>query len=218
MAYTDRLSGTSRATSIATVGLIHAAIGAALIYGFAPNIINIIEDGPLKVITVPVDPPPPPPTDKVEETKQTEGFVAPPRPVIDVIPARPEILVTEIRLPTITTDFTVRPPQEVGPTQPTFRPKSAAPANDPSRWATTSDYPSNALRREEQGISRFRVVVSSDGRAIECEITASSGSQLLDAKTCELVTRRAKFEPATNDAGERIVGTYSNAVRWQLPK
>ncbi len=217
MAYTDRLSGTSRATSIATVGLIHAAIGAALIYGFAPKIIGIIDDGPLHVINVPVEPPPPPPTEKVEETKQTGGFVAPPRPVIDVIPGRAEIVVTEIQLPTITTDFTVKPPIEVGPPQPTFRPTSPSPANDTSRWATTNDYPSISLKREEQGISRFRVVVGTDGTVKSCEITTSSGSPQLDAATCNLVTRRAKFEPATNDAGERIVGTYSNAVRWQLP-
>jgi protein TonB len=217
MAYVDRQSGTSRATSIATVGLIHAAIGAALIYGFAPDIGRIINEGPLKVINVPVDPPPPPPTDKVEETKQNEGFVPPPRPEIDVIPARPEILVTEIPLPTIPTDFTGRPPMEVGPTRPAFQPKSPAPANEISRWATTNDYPSISLKREEQGISRFRVVVGTDGKVKSCEITASSGSTQLDNTTCNLVTRRAKFQPATNESGERIVGTYSNAVRWQLP-
>jgi len=218
MAYTDRLSGTSRATSIATVGLIHAAIGTALIYGFAPDIVKIIHPRPITVTNVPVDPPPPPPpTEKVEETKQNNGFVAPPRPEIDVIPARPGIIVTEIPIPTIPTDFTVKPPIDVGTTQSAYQPKSPAPANDIARWATTNDYPSIALKREEQGVSRFRVVVGTDGKVKSCEITTSSGSPQLDDATCKLVTRRAKFEPATNDAGERIMGTYSNAVRWQLP-
>lgn len=215
MAYTDRLSGTSRATSIATVGLIHAAIGAALIYGFAPNIIRIIDGGPLRVINVPVDPPPP--VEKVEEIKPTGGVVAPPRPALDVIPDRPEIKVTEIQLPTLPTELTATPPTEVAPPKPAFQPKSPAPANDISGWATTNDYPSISLKREEQGVSRFRVVVGTNGKVKSCEITGSSGSPQLDNATCRLVTRRAKFEPATNDAGERIVGTYSNAVRWQLP-
>lgn len=216
MAYTDRLSGTSRATSIATVGLIHAAIGTALIYGFAPNIVKIIDRGPLVVTSYPVDPPPPP-TERVKESKPSGSVVNPPRGPIELPPRGPEIpMVIADPLPP-TSAFTPPAIPNAPPVQ-QFTPKAPAPANDPSRWATTNDYPASALRREEQGVTRFRVVVSSDGRPLNCEVTASSGSKLLDDKTCDLVESRARFEPATNDAGERIVGTYSNAVRWQLPK
>ena len=61
------------------------------------------------------------------------------------------------------------------------------------------------------------MVVGSDGRVDACEITRSSGNAELDAATCKNVTRRARFEPATNGDGQKVVGSYSSTVRWQLP-
>ena len=40
---------------------------------------------------------------------------------------------------------------------------------------------------------------------------------VLDEATCELVTRRARFDPAKNNQGRAVAGNYSSAVRWQLP-
>lgn len=92
------------------------------------------------------------------------------------------------------------------------------PKNNPGSWATTNDYPARALREEREGTTGFRVTVGSDGRVTDCTITSSSGHADLDAATCDNVRRRARFKPATDGEGNPTEGTYSNRVRWVIPK
>ncbi len=87
----------------------------------------------------------------------------------------------------------------------------------PGSWVTTADYPTAALRANEQGTSAFSVIVDKTGRVKECRITSSSGSSLLDETACRLVTQRARFTPAVDAQDNPIDGTYSNRVRWVLP-
>jgi periplasmic protein TonB len=68
------------------------------------------------------------------------------------------------------------------------------------------------------GKARFRLEIAADGRVTGCTITASSGHPQLDAATCALVSKRAKFQPARGSNGEPVAGTYSNAIDWQLPE
>ena len=60
-------------------------------------------------------------------------------------------------------------------------------------------------------------VCEADGRVSGCTITGSSGYSALDAATCALVIKRAKFQPARGGEGEPVAGSYSNAIDWQLP-
>jgi protein TonB len=83
---------------------------------------------------------------------------------------------------------------------------------------TTDDYPSRDLRQGNEGTTAFRVVIGSNGRVSACEVVRSSGHPGLDNATCEAVTARARFEPATDENGAKVVGTYSNSVRWQIPR
>jgi protein TonB len=73
------------------------------------------------------------------------------------------------------------------------------------------------LQQEREGTTGFRVTIGVDGRVIDCTVTQSSGHDDLDAATCTNVKRRARFEPAVRN-GEKVQGTYSNRVRWQIPK
>lgn len=91
------------------------------------------------------------------------------------------------------------------------------PRGNPGYWVSTNDYPAEALREEVTGITAFRVIVGTDGRVSECQITMSSGSTLLDSTTCTLVTRRARFTPATDSNGHLAIGAYSNRIRWVIP-
>ena len=63
-------------------------------------------------------------------------------------------------------------------------------------------YPSESLRREEQGTVLLRVYVSTDGRALSVEIQRSSGFPRLDDSAMEAV-RTWKFVPAKR-GGEPI--------------
>jgi len=101
---------------------------------------------------------------------------------------------------------------------PRVQPKGATPRGNPANWATTNDYPTRALREEREGTTGFRVTVGPDGRVTSCDITSSSGSSDLDEATCSNVTRRARFNPATDGEGQPTSGSYSNRVRWVIPK
>ena len=82
--------------------------------------------------------------------------------------------------------------------------RPALPANFPGTWATSNDYPPQALHNMEQGATGYELSIAPDGHADSCIITASSGSLTLDEATCRLVVDRARLSPAT-DAGGRAV-------------
>lgn len=107
--------------------------------------------------------------------------------------------------------YTVPPPPP-----PTYA-RPPQPKGNPGYWVTSNDYPAEALREEISGITGFRIAVGIDGRVSQCEIIASSGSALLDATTCALITRRARFTPARDGDGQPAPGFYSNRIRWVIP-
>jgi protein TonB len=97
----------------------------------------------------------------------------------------------------------------------TLRP--AIPMNYPGTWATTNDYPVNALRNMEQGATGFALTIDQRGRVASCLVTESSGSLDLDEATCRLVSDRARFQPATDARGRAAQGSYTSRVHWSLP-
>lgn len=103
------------------------------------------------------------------------------------------------------------PIQESGPTP-------AIPRGNVGNWVNTNDYPSAALQQEREGMTEFTVTVGTDGRVSNCSISASSGHADLDMATCSNVSRRARFQPATNEDGDAVTGGYTNRVRWQIPR
>ena len=81
-----------------------------------------------------------------------------------------------------------------------------------------ADYPASALRKGEQGVTRFAVAIGPDGRVRDCAVTRSSGSPELDAVTCAKVSRRARFDPASDERGGAVAGRYANAINWRIPE
>ncbi|WP_163596934.1 energy transducer TonB, partial [Klebsiella pneumoniae] len=73
------------------------------------------------------------------------------------------------------------------------------------------DYPASALRNDEEGEVKFKLTVAGDGNVERCEITASSGFADLDAATCALIARRARF------SAPRPGMPYHSSVIWQIP-
>ncbi|HEU4651467.1 MAG TPA: TonB family protein, partial [Croceibacterium sp.] len=103
-------------------------------------------------------------------------------------------------------------------TVPPFNPKRATPSNNSSNWITNDDYPRRALVDGAEGSVGYRLVVSTLGRVASCELTQPSGNRALDDATCRLITRRARFEAATDETGAKVLGTYSGSVRWEIPE
>ena len=83
---------------------------------------------------------------------------------------------------------------------------------------SADDYPSEAIRNDEQGTVAYQLQDDRRGRVSECRIKTSSGSQALDDATCRIIENRARFEPARDRAGKRIADEYSGRISWELPE
>jgi protein TonB len=202
--------------AIILVALIHVAVGYALITGLA---FSAVRKAIERVTTVDINEPPPPPPDTPPppQPDTPPPPVAPPPP-ISISVAPPPIQVQPNIPPPAPVIRIVPPAAPPAPPPPRFTPKGAQPRGNPGSWATTDDYPSRALREEKEGVTRFTVQVSPEGRVTSCSVTGSSGTPELDDAACRAISRRARFTPATNGEGQPVAGTYSNSVRWQIPK
>jgi protein TonB len=213
MSYADQQMTGNRVIAFIIVALLHLLLGYALVTGLAYSAaMKVIQ----KVTTIDIKeevkketPPPPPP----KKDMPPPPIVAPP-PRTVITNTAPQI----ITAPTPPPPPIYIPPPPSAPPAPRFQPKSATPKGNPGNWATTNDYPSRALREEREGVTGFRVSVGLDGRAQSCSITSSSGHSDLDEATCTNVSRRARFNVATDGEGQPTSGSYSGRVRWVIPK
>lgn len=218
MSYADRDRTAENAVGVVISTILLVAIGLGLFIGLrTEGFQKIIK----KVTTVdikkdePKKEPPPPPKQKAA----APPIVAPPVK-INVNVAPPPITTVTTPPPVAPVVPIIAPPAPVPapPPPPKFQPKNPTPKGNPGSWANSNDYPSGPLRRNEEGVTRFRVSVGADGRVASCDVTGSSGSSELDSTTCSLISRRGRFNPATNGEGEAIAGSWSSSVRWQIPK
>ena len=96
-------------------------------------------------------------------------------------------------------------------------PSEPSPKRSPATWVTSNDYPARAQERQVEGNVRARLGVSPSGLPTACTVMSSSGSEELDAKTCQLLMARARFEPARNASGVAIAGSWSTTIAWRIP-
>jgi protein TonB len=217
MSYADQSMSSRRIVAIVIVALLHALLGYAFITGLAYNVVKKVAQD-LKTFDVAEEapppeelPPPPPPEQKVEPPP----MVAPP-PIVQTqtIIAPPMQTVRSAPPPVITPTAPPAPP-------PPPAPRMAAgpqPRGNPGNWVTTEDYPSRALREEREGVTGIAFDIGVDGKVSNCRVTSSSGSPELDDATCRNFTRRARYKPAQNDAGQPMLASGNQRVRWQMPK
>jgi len=63
------------------------------------------------------------------------------------------------------------------------------------------------------------LVVGTNGRVESCSIIQSTGASELDRATCQILERRARFEPATDSSGAKVSDTVTTPpIRWQIPQ
>lgn len=216
MAYADQSMSGNKVTALIVVAILHILLAYALVTGLAYEGLKKVVQ---KVTTVDIkkeepkkDEPPPP-----KQQQAPPPIVAPP-PKINVNISPPPITTVFTPPPAAPVVPILAPPAPVAPPPPRVQPKQAQPKGNPGNWATTNDYPSRALREEREGTTGFRVSVTAEGRVGSCNITSSSGHSDLDEATCSNVTRRARFNPATDGDGNPTTGSYSSRVRWVIPK
>lgn len=94
----------------------------------------------------------------------------------------------------------------------------AEPAVGQDDWVSSDDYPKEALRERREGTVVLVLTVGTDGQVSECRAAVSSGTALLDATTCTLLSRRGRFKPALGKDGHWMTSHYVWQTNWRLPK
>ncbi len=221
------VTSAERAKAAASVIGLHALIGFGLVAGLAVTTDLMADDEIITAFEVKDDLPPPPPPEPVDVPPDAvvpytpPAAPIPPVPIprnnpIDVINVTDDLPPITRTIPTVIPDtgpIAVEPPPA-----PLFTPAPPRPRNAMNRWITTGDYSRSDLTRGNEGTASYRLVVGSDGRVDACEVTRSTGHSTLDSATCRLISERARFNPATNNRGEEVVGTFTGTVRWQIPE
>jgi hypothetical protein len=72
----------------------------------------------------------------------------------------------------------------------------------------SDDVPVYLRNHNGEWIIGFGVTVTPNGKNHGCQIEKSSGLPELDAYTCGLVVKRARFKPATATSGQPVFGVY----------
>lgn len=85
-----------------------------------------------------------------------------------------------------------------------------------TRWFTPEDMPAYVQQAAITRRVQIHVIVRTDGTLQGCSIEATSGDSGLDALTCELVHKRAKFQPARWVDGTPAYGIYRLPVVWAI--
>jgi protein TonB len=166
-------------------------------------------------------PPPPPPTPSPSEAAEATVVVPtapvppielPPMPGPTRAPFDPQVI------PDVVPRADPGPATTPAPRPaPSFTPTAARPSNSSASWITADDYPRRSRLEGSEGVARYRLAIGADGRVSNCEITASTGDRRLDEATCRFITRRARFQPATDETGAEVTGTFGGSVLWEIP-
>jgi len=216
MAYADQPTMTPRkAVAIGLVVLLHVVIGYAFVTGLAFNVIKKAAQD-LKVVDIKDQPPPPeqkpPPPPPQQQNVPPPPIVAPP-PIVQTPSLAPPVV-------TVPTPPPVVPPITVAATPAPAPPvisQAASAKGNPSSWVSPEDYPPSAQREERQGSVGIGFTINEQGRIDNCHVTSSSGSPDLDDATCRLVTRRGRYSPAKDAAGNPTKQSAALRFKWVLP-
>jgi periplasmic protein TonB len=213
------LTGTKLVALIIALAIV-GGIGAVMVIGLA---INAIKKEIERVTTVDIEEPPPP--EEPDEPPPPQEDTAPPPPVappppISIAPTPPQIQTQQNIPPPAPPARIIPPPAPAGPPPAPPAPSQARGARTKNErsWAARiqENYPARALREEIEGTVGVRVSVTPDGRATGCSVTASSGSDILDAAACAGMERYARFDPALDNAGNPTTGSYSTRITYKL--
>lgn len=104
-------------------------------------------------------------------------------------------------------------------TEPVMAASARAPVlSNANRIAVPADYPDRSMRNRESGLVSILLHVSPEGRVTSCEVTESSGFHALDTISCNVHRVRARFAPATDEAGTPVAGIYRTVMAWGFHK
>lgn len=206
---------------------IPGAFGALLVVGLAVTVATAPDKPRLEgrqIADIPLPPPPPPQPDPARTDSKTKTPANPSGPITiapgDFVIGDPLLVPLpwpgEVVVGNGAGSGDAIIPQPTPGTTP-FKPVGAAPRNNPGRWVTNDDYRPRWIREDMAGTAAFTLAIDAGGKVTGCTVTRSTGHAPLDAATCELVTKRARFDAARDSSGRPVAGSYSGSVTWQIP-
>jgi periplasmic protein TonB len=227
--YRAKPSRPDRAKAIAGVIAVYAVMIGAMLLVRTDTSPRTVENTPPVLIEIEEPPPPPPPEPgKAREEEGAAGKKDEPTPIVVpqpkiVVPAKPPVPAA----PVAGTGSSPNAGAAAAGTGPgaggsgTGRGGGGADGGgSPAQWLSgglkDSDYPRAALRSRLQGQVSIRFTVLTNGRIANCRVVRSSGSGLLDATTCQLLTKRLHFRPATNGTGRPIQTELGSDYTWGI--
>ncbi len=207
---------------------IPGAFGALLVVGLAVTVVTVPPGPRLKgeTITETILPPPPPQPDAPRPDTKAASTTTPTRPAT---PTTPPSLPVNLganepvtALPGTGEPITSGPIEfgipGPGPAASLYDPVAARPKGNAAKWVTNDDYRTRWIMEEMAGTARFTLAIDARGKVTGCTITRSTGHAPLDTATCELVTKRARFDAARDTSGKAVAGSYSGSVTWRIPE
>lgn len=212
MSYAQKkeISG-NRTLAIIMVVVIQFALGYAIVTGLAYNVIKKAAED-LKTFNVEEQPPPPaepPPPPK--DMPQLPPPPTTPPPLVQMNAPPPPIQIQVAPIPQLA------PSPPPAPPAPRKTQSAQSARGDLRSLFSPEDYPASAQAAGAEGTVQAVLTIGSDGRVSGCSISRSSGNTALDAATCNILRRRAKFTPARDSNGNPTSDTISTPpIKWQL--
>lgn len=220
MSYAQRkeLSG-NRAVSIFMTVLVVGSLLYAIVSGLAYKAYKQSVD---KLKVVDVEQPPPPPKEPPPPPKDMPKVPPPPStppPLVQINTPPPQTIQMVTAPPPIApAPPTITPPAPPAPPPPPRKTVSAQPSRgDVRNLFSGDDYPPSAADAGATGTAQATLTIGADGRVTGCNLTRSTGNGALDAATCNILRRRAKFSPARDSNGNPTTDTYTTPpISWRL--
>lgn len=84
-------------------------------------------------------------------------------------------------------------------------------------WYGLSDYPESAIRARRQGYVTVAFEVLPTGQVGKCKVVRSSRWSELNSIPCRLLRKRARFEPARDEAGAPRTAQATTSMSFWMP-
>lgn len=82
-------------------------------------------------------------------------------------------------------------------------------------WSSDDDLPTHDIAKSTSGVTNVQFDVTEKGRAKNCVVISSSGSEALDRKSCAVVLGVPRFAVAKDESGNPIPATQTRRIDWK---
>jgi len=90
------------------------------------------------------------------------------------------------------------------------------PLTSPGTWITSQDYPTEPLRKGNQALVNFRLIIDEAGKVASCSIQRATQGPAFEKLTCDKVMKRARFKPAIDATGKPVSSYYLNRAHFVI--